>query len=444
MKTIISYFFQLLLLSSWVIAMPVKAEVIEESCVCTYFHYEEGRWPPLSNVVTLQSEEWVFCYTINRGIWLGFLEGKTLTLGPTDKAFAYNKVTNVTENASSATYYYTWESGATNPHVEATMETDSHRFNITLDPIVPSDTLEITMSDCKIEFERFNTRCFLLEGCSSDGSQSLQIALVSVSEEAGQVVGDYNFEEWWWRDESVCSNYCPNVDAAYPIIDPIQSGPLTITHEIDDQGYEYDVVTGLLKTTYWYLRIHLETHKVPVNPIYVDVQENLTMDFTGNEVFVSIIDDTMRYAFFLAYEKGNTFSTRLIYQPGADRLVAGSYTICDDFETEGSAKAGSIDGKNPAYTQVTLQGPKESVPVFLCVEGSVDVSYTEAGELRLQVNALNPLGYQGTFTLTFKPEGTALSEIANDTQISQPCKQFRDGQFRILRNGKEYTVAGWR
>lgn len=441
MKTIISCFFQLLLLTSLVIAMPAQAEVIEESHACTYYYEKEGRWPQ-SSVVTLQSEEWVFCYTVNRGILLGLLQGQTLTFGPEHDVFAYNKVTNVTEKATSATYYHTWEEGAFNPHVEATMVTDSHRFNITLDPIVPSDTLEITMSDCKIVFGRFFSRCFEIEGCSSDSTQSLKIALVSVSEEAGQVIGDYNFEERWWRNESVVSNYCPNADAAYPIIDLIHSGQLSITHEIDDQGYEYDVVTGLLRTTYWYLRIHLETHKVPVTPIYVDVQENLIMDFSGNGEIAYIIDDAMRYAYFLVYEKGNTFSTRLIYQPDADRLVAGSYTICDDFETEGSAKAGSIEGTDPAYTQVTLQGPKESVPVFLCVDGSVDVSYTEAGELRLQVNALNPLGYQGTFTLTFKPEVTALPEIANDTQISQPCKQFRDGQFRILRNGKVYTVAG--
>jgi hypothetical protein len=79
-----------------------------------------------------------------------------------------------------------------------------------------------------------------------------------------------------------------------------------------------------------------------------------------------------------------------------------------------------------------------SIPLWFMVSGTVEVSKTETGNLKVEVNALN--SYDQTIHIVYEGAGTGLENINVDTQgIS---KQIIDGQLVIIREGKAYNAMG--
>ena len=77
-------------------------------------------------------------------------------------------------------------------------------------------------------------------------------------------------------------------------------------------------------------------------------------------------------------------------------------------------------------------------PMYFFVEGNVVVSKNNDGSLSVEVNACNSYGIP--VHIVYNP-----SEISSveDTHTSvEVCKQIRNGQLHIQRNGNTYNVLG--
>ena len=72
------------------------------------------------------------------------------------------------------------------------------------------------------------------------------------------------------------------------------------------------------------------------------------------------------------------------------------------------------------------------------VSGTVEVSKTETGNLKVEVNALN--SYDQTIHIVYEGAGTGLEDLNVQTQGVR--KQIVDGQLVIVRDGKAYNAVG--
>ena len=79
-------------------------------------------------------------------------------------------------------------------------------------------------------------------------------------------------------------------------------------------------------------------------------------------------------------------------------------------------------------------------PLWLLVDGTVEVTKTEEGYPYLEVNAVNSYGVEVHIVYDGTPVGAGLV----DTQMSaeHTRKVVRDGQLMIIRNGKVFNAQG--
>lgn len=78
-------------------------------------------------------------------------------------------------------------------------------------------------------------------------------------------------------------------------------------------------------------------------------------------------------------------------------------------------------------------------PFYFLVEGTVEVSKNEAGNLHVEVNAIN--SYEVPVHLVYDAGSTTDVEdiTADNTNIQ---KVVQNGQLLIIRNGKVYNAVG--
>jgi hypothetical protein len=121
-------------------------------------------------------------------------------------------------------------------------------------------------------------------------------------------------------------------------------------------------------------------------------------------------------------------------------IPAGVYPI-DASEEYGTVFANpgvQGDGVWPSFYARMMEDGSLIVPLWLLVDGTVEVTKTEDGKPYLEVNAVNSYGvevhivYDGTTT-----GGTDINKPSDNTH-----KVLRDGQLLIIREGKTFNVVG--
>jgi hypothetical protein len=78
------------------------------------------------------------------------------------------------------------------------------------------------------------------------------------------------------------------------------------------------------------------------------------------------------------------------------------------------------------------------VPLYFLVDGTVEVTKNEHGDLRLEVNALN--SYDVPVHIVFDAHSTDVEDVEH-TQTNTN-KVLRDGRLIINHGGKEYSILG--
>ena len=124
-------------------------------------------------------------------------------------------------------------------------------------------------------------------------------------------------------------------------------------------------------------------------------------------------------------------------------LPVGTYEITDTYEY-GTVIAGmGIDmwsGRvEPGYYAGITDDGYVTYPFYFLVEGTVEVSKNEAGNLHVEVNAIN--SYEVPVHLVYDAgSATDVEDITADNTNIQ--KVVQNGQLLIIRNGKVYNATG--
>ena len=121
-------------------------------------------------------------------------------------------------------------------------------------------------------------------------------------------------------------------------------------------------------------------------------------------------------------------------------VPAGVYPI-DASEEYGTVYANpgvQGDGVWPSYYARMLEDGSLITPLWLLVDGTVEVTKTEDGKPYLEVNAVNSYGVE--VHIVFDGTATGLENI--NVNVEGLSKQIIDGQLVIIRDGKAYNAQG--
>ena len=98
------------------------------------------------------------------------------------------------------------------------------------------------------------------------------------------------------------------------------------------------------------------------------------------------------------------------------------------------------NGVWPSFYARMMEDGSLVVPLWLLVDGTVEVTKTEEGYPYLEVNAVNSYGVEVHIVYDGTPVNTAVENT--HTPIANSRKLLRNGQLIIERDGENYNVLG--
>lgn len=174
-------------------------------------------------------------------------------------------------------------------------------------------------------------------------------------------------------------------------------------------------------------------------------EEIIDRTYTTDD-YVTIDDQTEKNGYiYLALEAadGSDMAAFFFFVEETDEDIivpAGVYPI-DSSEEYGTVQANpgvQGDGVWPSFYARMMEDGSLITPVWLLVDGTVEVTKTEEGYPYLEVNAVNSYGVE--VHIVFDGTATSLENI--NVNIEGIRKQIIDGQLVIIRDGKAYNAQG--
>ena len=165
---------------------------------------------------------------------------------------------------------------------------------------------------------------------------------------------------------------------------------------------------------------------------------------TADEVFIENQIDPNGYIYLaITAADQSDMCAFFFYADEADEdiiIPEGIYPInySNDYGTVQANPGVQGNGVMPSFYAELLEDGSLIVPIWLLVDGTVEVRKDEDGNPHLEVNAFNSYGvpvhitYDGSFT-------SGVEDVTTDTTAS---KRLENGQLLIHRNGKTYNVLG--
>ena len=163
---------------------------------------------------------------------------------------------------------------------------------------------------------------------------------------------------------------------------------------------------------------------------------------------VTIDDQTANYGYIylaLTAADGSDMAAFFFFAEETDEDIivpAGVYPI-DSSEEYGTVYANpgvQGDGVWPSFYARLLEDGSLVDPLWLLVDGTVEVTKTEDGKPYLEVNAVNSYGVE--VHIVYDGTATGLENI--NVNVEGVRKQIIDGQLVIIRNGESYNILGAR
>ena len=161
---------------------------------------------------------------------------------------------------------------------------------------------------------------------------------------------------------------------------------------------------------------------------------------------VTIDDQTERNGYIylaLTAADGSDMAAFFFFVEEADEDIVvpvGVYPI-DSSEEYGTVYANpgvQGDGVWPSFYARMMEDGSLVVPLWLLVDGTVEVTKTEDGYPYLEVNAVNSYGVEVHIVY----DGTTTSVEDIHSPMDNTRKVLRDGQLLIIREGKTFNVVG--
>ena len=165
---------------------------------------------------------------------------------------------------------------------------------------------------------------------------------------------------------------------------------------------------------------------------------------TADEVFIENQIDPNGYIYLaITAADQSDMCAFFFYADEADEdiiIPEGIYPInySNDYGTVQANPGVQGNGVMPSFYAELLEDGSLIVPIWLLVDGTVEVRKDEDGNPHLEVNAFNSYGvpvhitYDGSFT-------SGVEDVTTETTTS---KRLENGQLLIHRNGKTYNVLG--
>lgn len=178
---------------------------------------------------------------------------------------------------------------------------------------------------------------------------------------------------------------------------------------------------------------------------YDEPEEEIDRIYT-TEDNVTIEDQTEKNGYIylaLTAADGSDMAAFFFFAEETDEDIVvpvGVYPIdsSEEFGTVYANPGVQGDGVWPSYYAQLLDDGSIVVPLWLLVDGTVEVSKDSEGNARLEVNAVNSYGVP--VHILYDATSTALEEVHTDSTAAQ--KRLENGRMVIIRNGETYSVAG--
>ena len=304
----------------------------------------------------------------------------------------------------------------------------------------PVDTVEIEMP---VQFTNaLQDGYYILSSYTPDKSIFISLSPMTDEEVAGTYVNDGMFGKFGAEGgrydfyngntfiyvEAEWQNY--TIEKGELVVEHASNGTITAEAKfIARNGVYYHVKM----TSEYNTHLDFDEPEEIIDRVYT-TEDNVTIDDqTENNGYIylalSAADGSDMAAFFFFVEEADE-----------DIIVpAGVYPI-DSSEEYGTVYANpgvQGDGVWPSFYARILEDGSIVTPLWLLVDGTVEVTKTEEGYPYLEVNAVNSYGVE--VHIVYDGTTTGVTDVKKPTNIR---KVLRDGQLLISRDGKTYNVIG--
>ena len=305
----------------------------------------------------------------------------------------------------------------------------------------PIDTVEIEMP---VKFSNaLQDGYYILSSYTPDNSIFISLSPLTDGEVAGTYINDGMFGKFGaegGRYDFYSGNTFIYVEADWQNY-TIEKGELVVEHAKDG------TITAEAKFiarngVYYHVKM---TSEYNVHLDFDEPEEIIDRTYTTADN-VTIDDQTEKNGYIylaLTAADGSDMAAFFFFVEETDEDIivpAGVYPI-DSSEEYGTVYANpgvQGDGVWPSFYARMLEDGSLVTPLWLLVDGTVEVTKTEDGNPYLEVNAVNSYGVE--VHIVYDGTTTGLENI--NVNIEGIRKQIIDGQLVIIRDGKAYNAQG--
>ena len=306
----------------------------------------------------------------------------------------------------------------------------------------PVDTVEI---DMPVQFTNtLQDGYYILSSYTPDKSIFISLSPMTDDEVAGTYVNDGMFGKFGAEGgrydffngntfiyvESEWQNY--TIEKGELLVEHAKDGTITaVAKFIARNGVYYHVKM----TSEYNTHLDFDEPEEIIDRIYT-TEDNVVIDNqSDNNGFIYLeinaADDSDQAAFFFYVEEADEDIV----------IPAGVYPIdySEEYGTVAANQGVQGNGVWPSYYARKAEGGF-AVPLWLLVDGTVEVTKTEDGYPYLEVNAVNSYGVEVHIVYDGTPVGSGVENTELPTENA--CKVLRNGQLVIIRDGKIFNVVG--
>lgn len=305
----------------------------------------------------------------------------------------------------------------------------------------PIDTVEIEMP---VKFTNaLQEGYYILSSYTPDNSIFISLSPMTDGEVGGTFINDGLFGKFGadgGRYDFYSGNTFIYVESEMQNY-TIEKGELVVEHAKDgiiNAEAKFIARNGV----YYHVKM---TSEYNVHLDFDEPEEIIDRTYTTDD-YVTIDDQTEKNGYiYLALEAadGSDMAAFFFYVEEADEDIivpAGVYPI-DASEEYGTVQANpgvQGDGVWPSFYARMLEDGSLVTPLWLLVDGTVEVTKTEDGNPYLEVNAVNSYGVE--VHIVYDGTTTGLENVNINGEGIR--KQIIDGQLVIIRDGKAYNAQG--
>jgi len=174
---------------------------------------------------------------------------------------------------------------------------------------------------------------------------------------------------------------------------------------------------------------------------YDNKDEDVDVNYSCTEIADFAVYPADGYAFVRAYSEERQDMFAAIFNVNGDNLPEGVYEINDSFAV-GTAQPGEFDLSTstlyPTFYATVAESGNLNIPFWLCVGGTIEVSYDEEGNLSLVADMVNTWGR--SIKVIINDSVLGFSHVGS--HLEQNGKYLEGNNIVIRRDGQRFNLFG--